>query len=402
MRLLAFTNLFPNAAEPARGLFNLQSFQALARHCDGFEVAAPVRWVPRRFRCGDPNIRIPRSEIIGGLRVHHPGYVLLPKYAVGSQGWQMDTCTRGAMDRIHREFQPDLLYGTWAFPDLPAAAAMARRWGIPLAAKVHGADINLFAHQPARRPHILRALNQAQVILSVTDALRAEMVELGVPGEKILVQRNGVDQERFTIEDRASARKELGVTGDGFHIAYIGTFRVTKGLDVLLEAMRLLTASNVPVTLHLAGDGPQLQASLEEQARASGVADRVRFQGYQSHDRVPRWLAAADVLCLPSRSDGCPNIILEALACGRPVVASRVGGIPEILTDDIGELVSPDDAADLARGIRAALERAWDPESLRASILARSWAKNAAEFYERLSLITTHHCHGNHYLLARN
>ncbi len=384
MRLLAFTNLFPNAAEPARGLFNLQAFQALAEHCEALRVVAPVRILPRRLRCGDPDTPVPPREQIGGLAVDHPRYFLLPRIGVGTQGVQMLVSLTRELERIAVEFLPDAVFGTWAFPDLVAAAALAGRWRLPLAAKVHGADINVFTYHPARRRKIVRALHQARLVLSVTDALKQRLVELGIPAEKVLVQRNGVDSERFRIRDRESARRELRAACDGYHLAYVGTFRPTKGLDTLLEAVRLLAAGEVPVTLHLVGDGPHMEAVLREQVRAAGIEARVRFEGYQPHERVPDWLAAADVLCLPSSSDGCPNIILEALACGRPVVASRVGGIPEILGPESGALVEPGQPAELAAALRQALERAWDPETLRATVLERSWARNAAELYRAL------------------
>jgi glycosyltransferase involved in cell wall biosynthesis len=214
--------------------------------------------------------------------------------------------------------------------------------------------------------------------------MKERLVEIGVPADKILVQRNGIDGERFQERPRAPARQELGIDPKGYHVAYIGTFRVTKGLDVLLEAAGRLIAAGMPLTVHLVGDGPHLEAALREQARAGGIAARVRFHGYQPHDRVATWIAAADVLCLPSTSDGCPNIILETLACGRPVVATRVGGIPEILSEETGVLVPPADAAALAAGLQAALTQAWDPERLRASVIQRSWAKNGADLYQAL------------------
>src|SRR5207253_1297394 len=155
------------------------------------------------------------------------------------------------------------------------------------------------------------------IVLSVTDALKQRLVEIGVPASKILVQRNGVNSERFTIRSQQEARRELGLDERGLHLLYVGTFHGTKGLDVLVEALRRVIEGGLPVTLHLVGDG-RLEPMLREKARAGGIEERVRFEGYQPHEAIPTWLAAADALCLPSTSDGCPNVILETLACGRP------------------------------------------------------------------------------------
>src|SRR5207248_6787905 len=168
--------------------FNLQSFRALAEQCEELRVVAPVRLMPRRLRCGNPDVRVPAREEIGGLQVWHPRYFLVPRVAVFTQALQMRACLSPALERIRREFPFDLLFATWAFPEVVAGAAMAARWGVPLAAKVHGADVNLFTRYPLRRRQIVRALNQACIVLSVTDALKERLVEIGVPDSKILVQ----------------------------------------------------------------------------------------------------------------------------------------------------------------------------------------------------------------------
>jgi glycosyltransferase involved in cell wall biosynthesis len=384
MRVLAFTNLFPNRAEPARGRFNLQFFQALAQQCADLRVVAPVRLVPRAFRCGDRDVPIPAREEVGGLDTWHPRYAVLPRVALWAHAAQMGACLAPAMRLIRREYPFDLLFATWAFPDIVAAASMARRWRVPLAAKVHGTDIQVLTRYPLRRRQIVRALNQACMVLAVADVIRERLLELGVPEEKILVQRNAVDPELFQVRGRDVARRELGLDDAGLHLLFVGTFRLEKGLPTLLEALPQVIAGGLPVTLHLVGDG-RLEEPLREQARARGIESNVRFEGYQSHERIPLWIAAADALCLPSITEGCPNVVLETLACGRPVVASRAGGIPEILGEDTGVLVQPGSAADLADGIREVLQRRWDPGALRATVLERSWSRNAAEAYQWLA-----------------
>jgi glycosyltransferase involved in cell wall biosynthesis len=153
-------------------------------------------------------------------------------------------------------------------------------------------------------------------------------------------------------------------------VVYIGNFKPEKGVDVLVDAMG--RRDRLDVDLAMVGSGP-LETILRERAASLGIESKIRFCGRRPHDEIPRWMAAADVICLPSYREGCPNVVLEALAAGRPVVASRVGGVPELLNDETGVLVPAGDPEALAQSLQAALARCWEPESLRASVSCLSW-----------------------------
>jgi glycosyltransferase involved in cell wall biosynthesis len=141
------------------------------------------------------------------------------------------------------------------------------------------------------------------------------------------------------------------------------------------------------VTLHVVGDG-ECRAEYEQMARQLGVARAVHFAGAAAHDQVPLWISAADVLCLPSLREGCPNIVIEALACGRPVVGSAVGGVPALLSEDTGILVAAEDSAGFAAALEQALSRSWNPEDIRRSVAARTWTQVAGRYLDVFRSVT--------------
>jgi glycosyltransferase involved in cell wall biosynthesis len=200
------------------------------------------------------------------------------------------------------------------------------------------------------------------------------------------VIHNGVDTTRFDIRDREACARELGLPEDRHRLLFVGHLAPVKGLPCLIEAFSRIAADRRGITLYIVGDGVD-RASHERMVKARGLSSSVRFVGAEHPGRMPIWYGAAHLLCLPSLHEGCPNVVLEALACGRPVVASRVGGVPELLAPRAGLLVPPGDAEVLASALERALAGCWDAQSIRAGVLARSWGAAAdayCEVYERV------------------
>jgi glycosyltransferase involved in cell wall biosynthesis len=185
----------------------------------------------------------------------------------------------------------------------------------------------------------------------------------------------------FRPVDRGEARARVGLPADGRVVVSVGRLAEVKGHDLLLRALgELAPAEGDPagIRLVLIGEGDR-RGALERQARELGLEGRVRFEGEVAHERLADWYGAADLLCLPSRREGWPNVLMEAMACGTPCVASRVGGAPEILgEEEAGLLADPDDAGDLARALRAALARSWDRRVLVARAGEHSWERAVA------------------------
>src|SRR5262249_36781248 len=186
---------------------------------------------------------------------------------------------------------------------------------------------------------------------------------------RVVVQHNGVDGTEFQIRDKAEARARLKLHPDRPMILYVGNVKTEKGVGELVEAMARLTRrlGRKDVELCVVGSGEILD-KLKARTLELGLGPNIRFAGRQLHTEIPHWMSACDVFCLPSYAEGCPNVILEALASGRPVVASRVGGIPELLTDKNGGMTPAGDAEALADGLAAALARSWDPEARRGTV----------------------------------
>jgi glycosyltransferase involved in cell wall biosynthesis len=374
LKALLFTHLYPTAAHPTRGLFNAHVFNAIGRYCDARVVVAEPWWAQR------PRERVDRFS---GIETHYAAYGAFPGF-LDLRAAAQYAGVRDPIRRLHRDFPFDAILSAWAYPDAVAAAALAREFHCPLVVNVLGSDINVLSERPALRGQIQEALGQAASVVAVSAALADRVVNLGIPPERVVVQHNGVDGDRFILQDRALLRDRLGLPKASPVIAYVGRLSLEKGVDILLDATRLLQSTHPNVGIILAGGG-KLERSLRRQARQLGIDDCVRFLGDQPSSAIPGWIGASDLLCLPSRREGCPNVVLEALACGVPVVAARVGGLPELIAEDNGILVAPESAASLAKGLHAALDRTWQPTSLRASVPHLSWDHVGRRYADRLA-----------------
>ena len=378
MNALLFTNLFPSTAEPTRGLFNLRGFAALASLCN-VRVVAPVAAWRRLARPRElVNVLLERHN---GVAATYPTYWTIPRIGLAMHAGAMYRSVRGHAKKLHAERPFDVVLGAFAYPDAVAASRLARELNLPFVAFVLGSDINELAQRPALKPQILDALLHAETVVAVSHGLAARVVELGVPPKRVVVQHNGVDGECFRLQDQASVRAALGLPAGHRWLCYVGNLVHEKGPDVLLEAFERLSSTEPDLSLAIIGDGvlkPQLACRVDEH----GLAGRVTFLGRLPPERVALWLSASDTLCLPSRREGCPNVVLEALASGRPVVASAVGGVPELVNQNNGIMVPSEDAGALASGIRAVLNQSWSPALLRSSVPSLSWMDLARVLHE--------------------
>jgi glycosyltransferase involved in cell wall biosynthesis len=245
--------------------------------------------------------------------------------------------------------------------------------------------MNVLAQNAALQPQIRDALAEASSVIALSGALRDRVAALGISTERIIVQRNGVDGARFTLRDRKDARAQLGIARERHLLCFVGNLVPEKGPDVLVEALAHVDPAVLStLDVVLIGDGP-LRRDLEARAERLGVRPRLSFPGRCPPEQVARWLSASDGLCLPSRREGCPNVVLEALASGRPVVAAAVGGVPELLTDQNGIMVAPEDPHALARGIERLFRREWNPSDLRASVGSLTWESSGRTLHRALS-----------------
>ena len=373
MRVLAITKIFPNAAEPLSAPFNRQQFAALASLCE-LDVMATIPWYPgagllARWSSAGKLAQVPRRETIDGIAVTHPRTLFVPRLAHATWG---PLYAASIAPLLPRRGDVDIVLGSWAYPDGFAAVVAAGLLGVPAVVKLHGSDINVIAKEPGPRRMLQWALPRAARVVAVSKALGDEVAQLGVARDKIRVVMNGVDAALFKPRDRAAARAELGVAVGPLAV-YVGNLKPEKGVRELVAAWPSVMRGVPNATLAIVGGGP-LAGELG--------GDGVRMIGAQPLDRVPVWMAAADVIVLPSHVEGTPNVVLEALASGRRVVASRVGGIPDLITSDVlGTLVPPRDPDALAAALVTALHTPYDADQV-ATLGARGgWAASAAALH---------------------
>ena len=370
MRVLIVTSQFPIAGEPNRGRPVYQTVRALAKLAE-VRVLSPIamypRWAQPRsylFRAPDP------AFAIDGCPVDYLPYPALPAL---SRPFNGALCARALRSPL-RAFAPDVVLSYWLYPDAYGALLAARHAGIPLVAGARGSDIRV---RDAISRHLTRrVVREADAMLTVSaDLGRLAVRDYGAAPERVRVVPNGCDATIFHPRDRGQARAELGVPGDARLVTYVGRLVPEKGLRELLEAARTLAPELPRLRIALVGEGP-MRDELTTLAAQAGC--EVVFAGAQPPQQVAQWMAASDLVTLPSYSEGHPNVLVEALACGRGVVATPVGGIPEVVDADSGVLVPARDARALAQGLRAALAREWDEAAL-AGRFSRSWATVAGE-----------------------
>lgn len=381
MRVLAITKIFPNQAEPLSAPFNRQQFSALARRCE-LEVAATIPWFPgagliSRWSSAGRLARVPRREHIAGISVTHPRTLFVPRLAHGAWGPLYAASIAPALVRYRGKV--DVVLGSWAYPDGFAAVIAARLLGVPCVVKLHGSDINVMAKLPGPRRQTAWALSRAARVVAVSRALADEVAALGVPRDRIAVVMNGVDPELFHVRDRAAARSELGLPGGPLAL-YVGNLKPEKGVLDLAKAWERVATELPDARLAIVGGGP-LHGALE-----AALPPRATLVGPQPLDRIPLWMAACDVLVLSSHIEGTPNAVLEALASGRRVVATAVGGVPDLITSDVlGALVPPHQPEALAAALTHALRTRYAAEAVAEQGARGGWEASAAALHAVLA-----------------
>ncbi|MFO0728603.1 MAG: glycosyltransferase [Myxococcota bacterium] len=377
LRVLVLTNLFPSNVDPGFAPFNRQQFAELGRIAE-VEVLGVVPWRYGPYFGKGATKDVVDEERIEGLHVRHPRYPPI-RGLPGLNAGLLFLSLLPDLRRRRRDF--DVILGSYAYPDGCAAILLGQALKLPVVVKCHGSDLNRVPEDLPARLQMQRLLPKAERVIVVSKKLGAAVERLGVSASRVRLVYNGVDRERFAPMDKADARKRLALPPDVDIVLYVGLLADHKGTRDLLAAIPILHGRRKNVLTVFIGDGPLLPEVadyVEHRAAESGAAMAV---GRVRHDEVPVWMAAADVLCLPSWDEGMPNVVREAHAIGRPVVATRVGGLPEAVFDPIlGELVAPRDPAALAEALDRTLAKADQtaPESVTKAAVVPSWEESAA------------------------
>jgi glycosyltransferase involved in cell wall biosynthesis len=387
MRVLVLSSTFPNSQQPTRGVFVRERVSRLARRCE-VVVVAPIPWFPLNRWIRRDRARAPHVEQQGGLTVLHPRFFSVPRYGKFLDGFFYAASLIPPLVRLRRRFAFEVIDAHFAFPDGVAAVLLARVFRCPVVITLRGSIVRLSGYH-LHRPQLRWALNRAQRVVAVADYLRQVAAGIGVPADRIRVIPNGVDLMSFAPAERAQARRMVGLPEERTILLTVGAVYSWKGQHLVIEALPFLL-KQYPGILYLMVGGsraeePSYVPSLKRRVAELGLEDHVRFVGSRPHAELVRWFNAADLFVLPTRSEGCPNVLLESLACGVPVVATEVGGVPEIIRHGRDGLLAPyGDLPALRDALQRALERPWDRLALVDRAREFDWADAAEQALEEL------------------
>jgi len=372
MRITVVTSYFPTSARPYGGNSAFQTLRLLKPHAS-IEVVCPQERYP-----DIPGLKPPRYER-ADLNWQPPEfsttYVEYPVLPLVTRPVNGRVCAKILLPHV-RLTRPDLILNYWLYPDGYAAVRVGRELRVPVIVGAIGSDLRR-RNDPFTVHMVRQTMLQADAVITVSDELRERAIAQGIPADKVTAIRNGCDTAVFHPGDRGAAREQVGCDKESELIVYAGNLLASKGLGELMEAFLDLAKERPRLRLAIVGQGPFGQ-TLARRAAAAGMEGRVTLPGRRDAAGIAQWMRAADVFCLPSYSEGCPNVVVEALACGRPLVATKVGGIPELVNEASGLLIPPRDARQLRGALDAALAKQWDSAAI-ASASTRSWDSVAAE-----------------------
>lgn len=302
-------------------------------------------------------ITYPHKEIkdIDGIHVIGTKGLNIP----GVRGLMFKKNAKRALENLLSKEDIDIIHGHYLFPAGAAAVDVGKKHGIKTYVTAHGSDMfELYKSQPLMRPTLKNVLKDADVVFAVSNALKHEIVATGVVGiaDKTRISWNSVDINKFSTKQNNSFKDEYKLN-DKPIVLFVGNLIKRKNVDSLLEAKKI---ANSDYYLVVVGDGP-LFKKLRKKVEDENIHD-VIFTG--SRDDVENIIPSCDVLVLPSYSESFGLVLIEALACGKPVIGSNVGGITEIITDDVGLLVNPNKISSIA----SAIDNVINDEELRNSL----------------------------------
>jgi teichuronic acid biosynthesis glycosyltransferase TuaC len=378
---------YPKPSLPFQGVFTAQFTKALAKKSQ-VTIICPTPWFPkskillRFFPEKNPWTSIPKSYADDNIKIHYLPFFTVPFVFRYLNALSIALACRKTIKDIHNTKAIDVLHAYGVYPDGVAAALLSKWLKIPNVITALGSDVNKEMQVSLKQKQSLWALNRAAAVIGVSKDLVKTLIYYGVDKKKVHWVPTGVCRTTFKAQPascdsdtiREQLRSSLALDASKKIVLFVGRLHPVKGLDSLLEAASILQQDNhLNFVIVLIGEGPLLQ-SLSNSAVALGISDSVIFIGPQPQTIVAQWMQAANLLCLPSHMEGLPNVILESLAQSLPVVASNVGGIPEVITHDKNGLLVPADKADkLAEALVCCLAKAWDKKQLAQSVEFAQW-----------------------------
>ena len=379
LRTLLFSTLYPSSVRPGHGIFVETRLRELLRSEQvQTHVVAPVPWFFSSNPLFGDYARLaltPLRETYHGMDVQHPRYLLPPKVGMNIAPFALALGARPAVQRLLDEgFDFDLIDAHYYYPDGVAAALLAWHFNKPLVVTARGSDINLIGNAPIPRRLMQWASHRAYASIGVSRALTQAMAQLQMPVSRLLTLPNGVDLNFFHIQVQDGARIALDWPRLPTLLS-VGNLVENKGHHIAIEALTRLPMFR----LVIAGEGPE-RRGLEKLVQQFNLTSRVQFLGRVDQTKLAACYSAADVLVLLSSREGCPNVLLESLACGTPVVATRVGGVADIIHSAVaGRLMSGRTVSGLVEAVRSLWRQLPPRLAVRACTQEWGWQRTTDE-----------------------
>ncbi|MBL4612514.1 MAG: glycosyltransferase [Emcibacter sp.] len=372
MRVLTFTSLYPNGLHPRHGIFVKNRMDYFDRiEGTSRKVIAPVQYVPLLGLL--PNSRfhqlnqIPQEEQQGDVPVYHPRYMTIPGTNIINVADAMAKAAHKILPEIYKGQENfELIDAHYLYPDGVAAFRLAKKLSKPLILTARGSDVNFWLDQPDCKDSILQAIDYAHKVICVSHALKDRLIQHGVDQDKLTVIMNGVDNIFF------QANNNRPQDNRGEYLLTVGNLVPLKGHAYILHALAELPQEKLTII----GAG-ELDATLRKLAEQLKISDRVSFLPHIAHKDLPAYYVGAKCTILMSSSEGMPNVVLESLACGTPVIATNVGGIPEVITENNGILLSERTSDALTEALKAALQHNWDRPRISQDMTYLDWTETA-------------------------
>lgn len=383
MRILSLTWAFPSSVNGSAGVFVKERLKALNERDDfDLRVVYPIPYFPRLPLGGKWSkwAEFPAMETVEGIPVYFPRYVLPPKLGGYFAAELMWRSVSRCVERIHSEFPFDLIDAHWTYPTGVLASKLGARWQCPVTVTGRGEDILRFPGLPRLGPAIRQAVPRFSHCVALSPEIARAYQTAGARADRITVIPNGVDCEKFyPVKD---AKQRLGLPTDRKIVVSVGNCQERKGFHLLVDAFAQVRRQHPDSYLVIVGGKPPYGEDYTEEINRriekQGLQDHVRMAGHCPHAELATWYSAGDVFALLSSREGSPNVLLEALACGVPSVATPVGGIPDELADErLGILLKERSVAEAVRGLNEAFDRPWDRQEIRRVMEERSWQKTA-------------------------